>query len=224
MVTAKTRRRKERIDYSSASLRLCGNFTLSLVAAVLLLALFAGWQQLRLQSAAEKRRTAGVVPERETLPDTAGWKGRRLAFHDFESGDPADTASNCVAGGHNGNQSLRLRPWAPFSPGLWTRFGDLNPGETAWIRVTGYVLGPPDGKPLPAYLVATCNHNGVNFKYMYIDLEKEKLFPGRWNRLMMDYRIPRAPHPGDVLQAYFWYRGTGEMRVDDIEIEYYFER
>ena len=37
----------------------------------------------------------------------------------------------------------------------------------------------------------------------------------------MDYRIPRAPDGEDVVQVYFWYRGKGEMLVDDIDIRLY---
>jgi hypothetical protein len=35
----------------------------------------------------------------------------------------------------------------------------------------------------------------------------------------IDYRIPPPPDHEDVLQAYFWYRGNGELLVDDVEVD-----
>ncbi|HNY03271.1 MAG TPA: hypothetical protein PKG48_11815 [Bacteroidales bacterium] len=220
MITSETQRREKREQSSSASLCLCGFFSWSLLTALLLLALFIAWNARRASPDKENEASQGPVAEREHLPDTAGWTCRRLAFHDFESGNPADTSSRLAGMGHNSRQSLRLKPWAPFSPGLWIRFSDLKPADTAWIRASGWVYftGKEGAK---AYLVVTCNHNGLNYKYMYIDLEKEKLIPGQWNRVSIDYRIPRAPHLSDVLQAYFWYRGSGELQVDDVGIEFY---
>ena len=106
----------------------------------------------------------------------------------------------------------------PYSPGLWTRFKDLNPGDSSWIRVTGFVWFSFPAAGLKCNLVATCNHKGLNYKYMFVDLGRENLKPGQWNKVGIDYRIPTPPDPEDVLQAYFWYRGGGEMLVDDINI------
>jgi hypothetical protein len=140
------------------------------------------------------------VAEREYLPEHLEGKGTRLAFHE---------------------QSLKLNSGMPFSPGLWIRFSDLNPGDQDWIRATGLVWFSCPADEVKCSLVATCNHNGVNFKYMFVALEYENLLPNQWNRVSIDYRIPPAPRGDDVLQAYFWHRGGAELLVDDIEIEYY---
>ncbi len=221
MLTTRAPGRERNSETSSAFSRLRGKSTLSLFIAILLLALFIGWNEWKAGQIREGDSSREGLPDREQLPDTAGWECRRLAFHDFEAGNPADTALRLSDGGHSGRQALRLKPWAPFSPGLWIRFADLQPSDTAWILASGWVYFPAGKEGVKAYLVATCNHNGVNYKYMYIDLGKERLVPGKWNRVSIHYRIPRAPHPGDVLQAYFWYRGEGEMRVDDVAIEYF---
>ncbi|MEI7898372.1 MAG: hypothetical protein WCJ26_15145, partial [bacterium] len=70
-------------------------------------------------------------------------------------------------------------------------------------------------------LVATCNHNGINYKYMSVPVEKEAVKPNQWNKICIDYRIPPPPGREDILQVYFWYRGSGEMLVDDIVVNIY---
>ncbi len=156
--------------------------------------------------------------ERETLPAQLEDKGKRLAWHDFEWGNPLDTNTRLSFSGYNSKQSFKLNSRAPFSPGLWIKFKDLIPGDSLWVRATGYVWFDCAPDEVKCYLVATCNHNGINYKYMYIDLEKENLQPSRWNRVSIDYLIPQAPDPEDVVQAYFWHRGGGEILIDDVEI------
>ncbi|MDP1621058.1 MAG: hypothetical protein Q8M08_01835 [Bacteroidales bacterium] len=162
---------------------------------------------------------AGVV--REKLPVALEGKGKRLAFHDFESGNPADTSSHLAIPGHGGKQALKVSKGNQFSPGLWIKFKDLNPGDSSWIRATGWIRFSCKPSEVKCNLVVTCNHNGINYKYIYISLENENLVTGQWNRVSIDYYIPQAPDREDVLQAYFWYRGMGEVLVDDIDIEYY---
>ena len=157
----------------------------------------------------------------DQLPPGLEGRGRRLSFHDFESGNAGDTASHLVDGGHGGTQSLKMSPAVPFSPGLWITFRELDPGDSSWIRATGYVWFSCPDSLVKCSLVATCNHRGVNYKYMFVPLEKQHLVPNRWNRVSIDYRIPLAPDTDDALQAYFWYRGRGEMLVDDVAVEYY---
>ena len=160
---------------------------------------------------------AGV--EREKLPAGLEGKGKRLAYHDFEAGNAGDSASNLAVAGHGGKQSLKMSSRVPFSPGLWIKFRDLNPADSAWIRATGYVWFSCSPAQAKCSLVATCNHKGVNYKYLFIPFETENLQPNQWNRVSIDYRIPPAPDREDVLQAYFWYRGSWEVLVDDVEIE-----
>lgn len=162
-----------------------------------------------------------VVAERENLPATLTGKGKRLAFHDFEYGRADDTALHLGSTGHGGKQSMRLSRKFPFSPGLWTKFKDLRPGDSSWIRVTGYVWLQGLASEAKCSLVATCNHQGINYKYMFAAIEKEPVKTNQWNRISLDYKIPRPPDEEDVIQVYFWFRGAGEMLVDDIEIEFF---
>ncbi|MCX6277609.1 MAG: hypothetical protein NT004_05900 [Bacteroidetes bacterium] len=159
--------------------------------------------------------------EREQLPEHLEGKGTLLVFHDFESGNQADTSLHLTAPGHAGKQSIRLNSRFPFSPGLWIRFSELNTGDSAWLRGSGYVWFSGNPDDVKCSLVATCIHRGINFKYMFIPLENENLTPSQWNKVTIDYRIPQPPSTDDVLQVYFWYRGNGEVLVDDVKVEFW---
>jgi hypothetical protein len=192
---------------------------LSIVAALGLLAIFILGNAWLHEHFLQDSREQGDVHELDLITDTAGVKSSRMAYYDFESGNAGDTASHLASIGHGGRQSLKMNSRFPFSPGLWIKFKDLKPGDSSWIRARGYVwFNCPPGE-VKCSLVATCNHNGVNFKYMFIELEKEGLKAGQWNQVSIDYHVPAEAGPEEVLQAYFWYRGAGEMLVDDIDVE-----
>jgi hypothetical protein len=193
----------------------------TIAAALGLLGIFVGWNYILHGRSLHKNPDQSEFIERERIPDTIGSEVRQLAYHDFESGNAADTASHLVFSGHHGKQSLKMSRKISFSPGLWIRFKDLNPGDASWIRATGYVWFSCPPAEAKCSLVATCNHNGINYKYMAVPIEKELVKPNQWNRISIDYHIPPAPDCDDVVQAYFWYRGSGEMLVDDIDIEFY---
>ena len=194
---------------------------LSGLGAILLLGVFISVNYYRLYRDTHQSTDRSLQIEREQLPSAYEGKGKSLAFHDFESGNAADTASHLSARGYGGRQSLKLSSKVPFSPGIWIKFRDLKPGDSAWIRATGYVWFACAATDAKCSLVATCNHNGINYKYLAIPIEKEAVKPNQWNRISIDYRIPLPPDREDVLQAYFWYRGNGEMLVDDIVVEGY---
>lgn len=187
--------------------------------ALILLGAFTGVNYFLHEQTQDQNPGQAEIPDRDQLTDTSGFAIRRLACHDFESGNGADTASHLACKGYNGKQSLKMSGKVPFSPGLWIRFKDLNPGDSSWICVTGYVWFSCPASEAKCSLVATCNHNGINYKYMFIPIEKESVKPGQWNRISLSYHIPPAPGGEDVLQAYFWYRGSGEMLVDDITVD-----
>ena len=135
--------------------------------------------------------------EQERMPDSLQGFGKRIFFYD---------------------QPFTLSSKKPFSPGLYTTFRELMPPAGTGLRTTALVWnnGLPDS--LACSLVTTCNQEGTNYKYLYLPLEKSKLPSRRWSRVTLDYRIPRGARPDDIIQAYFWYRGKGEMRVKEMEV------
>ncbi|MCK9421896.1 MAG: hypothetical protein M0Q38_04810 [Bacteroidales bacterium] len=191
------------------------------LSGLVLLGVFILWNGLREEKALHKKPDLSKNIDREQLPDTTGFRSRRLVFYDFEWGNPEDTATHLFSAGYNSKQSFCMKPWVPFAPGLWIRFRDLLVHDSSWLRATGYVWFSCPPAEVKCSLVATCNHNGVNFKYMSVPLEMENLVPNRWNKVTIDYRIPPVPDKEDVLQAYFWNRGTGKVLVDDFEVRLY---
>ena len=191
---------------------------LAALTGLALLGMFILWNGYQGRRDVKKKKETRTVVDREQLPDTSGYRSKQLASYDFEWGNPADTTSHLALTGHNSRQSFCLKPWMPFSPGLWIQFKDLPGGDSCWIRATGYLWAPIHADSLPCDLVITCNHKNLNLKYMYACLDKEGLRRGEWNRVTLDYRIPDLPDKEDVLKAYFWYRGTGEALVDDVRV------
>ncbi len=194
------------------------NSIIAPLTGLLLLGLFiafneyAGWNDLR------KKREAGNIPLRERLGDTTGFIAKRLAFHDFEAGNTADTSTHIAATGYNSEKSLRMNSFVNFSPGLWIRFSDLKPAPGSWLRVRAMVWYNGSHAGLKCNLVTTCNRNGINYKYQSVALDREPLAPDRWNVVSLDYRIPDPAAPRDVVQVYFWYYGGGWMLADNIVV------
>jgi hypothetical protein len=195
------------------------NFFLAGLLAMILVGVFVLLNYYLLYRDSHQKSDPFAAVQREKLPSGLESKGTRLAFHDFEAGDASDSANHLARTGHAGKQSFKLSSKVPFSPGLWIRFKDLPPGDSAWIRATGYVWFSCPDSLVKCSLVVTCNHQGTNYKYLFVALEKENLEPNRWNMVSLDYRIPPAPDREDVLQVYFWCRGAEEMLVDDIRVD-----
>ncbi|MEI7980567.1 MAG: hypothetical protein WCI71_02880 [Bacteroidota bacterium] len=191
------------------------------ITGFIFLVVFISWNGYRNQKTRQKKPGAFENIEREQLTDTSGYKSRRLVLYDFEWGNPDDSASHISSTGHSGTRSFYMKPWVPFSPGLWVKFKDLPESDSCWIRASGWVWFSCTPSEIKCTLVATCNHNGLNYKYMSLPLEMENLEPIQWNRVAIDYRIPPVHDKEDVLQAYFWNRGTGELLVDDFEVKFF---
>jgi hypothetical protein len=189
--------------------------------AVLLLGLFILVNFYRNYQVSHQPVDQVGLNDREKLPARLEGKGKRLAFYDFEQGNANDTSTHLARIGHTGKQSLKMSVQVSFSPGLWIKFKDLNPGDSSWIRATGYIWFNCNPAEAKCSLVATCNRNGVSYKYMSIPIEKEAIHPDQWNRISIDYLIPPPPDREDVLLVYFWYRGAGDLLVDDIEIDFF---
>jgi len=190
-------------------------------SGLILLGIFIGWNYILHLNSQQNNSNQVIMNEREHIPEKSGLTPIRLAYYDFESGDIANPDLHLSASGHQSNQSMKLDLRVPFSPGLWIQFKDLTHSDSSWIRASGYIWFSCPVSEVKCSLVATCNHKGINYKYMFIPLEKEDVKPNQWNKINIDYHIPPAPDKEDVLQAYFWYRGKGEILVDEIEVTFF---
>ncbi len=193
-------------------------FFFAALPAMILLGIFILFNYYRSYQDTHQTNNPYALLQREHMPEVSEGLGKILSSYDFESGNANNNLSHLAFSGHTEKQSLKMSAQVQFSPGLWIKFKDL-PGDSAWIRATGYAWFSCRVSEAKCSLVATCNHNGINYKYMSVPIENEAVKPYQWNKISIDYHIPPAPDREDVLQVYFWYRGQGEMLVDDIEIK-----
>ena len=213
--------RSDKASNASNQFFVHGKFLFACLIAILLLGIFILVNFIRFYQDSHQTIDSLAGTEREKLPASLEGKGKRLVFHDFESGNASDTSSHLATPGHGGRQALKLSSKVPFSPGLWVKVKDIHPTGSSWIRATGYVWFSCQPSEVKCNLVVTCNHQGTNYKYMFIPLEKEHLITGQWNSVAIDYVIPPAPSAEDILQVYFWYCGSHELLVDDINVGIY---
>jgi hypothetical protein len=115
--------------------------------------------------------------------------------------------------------AFRMSPEVCFSPGISVPFRDLTKKQYAWIRATVWIWSKIPYKKNPGNLVITMSHNGKSYVYSSFTFEEERLFPGRWQKVTLDYMTPWVPDPGDHLESYVWYRGGTELLLRDFSVE-----
>ena len=188
------------------------------IAAVLLLTAWSWFVAAYRENLRQPPEGKFPYSGQEAMPDTAGKKVRPLVYFHMEadilSGGPTGTDTR----GFKSNRSFRLASDIPFSPGLHTTFRELRPGDTSWLLSTAMVWFDGSADSAECSFVTTCNHGGTNYKYIFLPLETISLIPSQWNKVSLPYRIPEAFDPNDLIQVYFWYRGKGEIFIDDIQI------
>ena len=144
---------------------------------------------------------------------------KQLAFYNFENKDFPYTGNLSTDLFVNGRFSFRMDSNMQFTPGIKINFKDLTKKLQVGIRLSAWVYTKIPIAENPASLVVTCNHNGLNYRYDAILLEREQLVAGRWNKVVLNYMTPESPDPEDFIQAYLWYRGKHDFFVDDLKIE-----
>jgi hypothetical protein len=87
-----------------------------------------------------------------------------------------------------------------------------------WISVTGFFYFNCISKNNKVMLVISGNHEGRAFKYRITDLSDTRFYPGRWNQVKMNYRLPEPLSPEELLQVYFWNYGSEKCFLDDVVI------
>jgi hypothetical protein len=159
-----------------------------------------------------------AIDELDYLPEPGNYTSRVLATYDFEKQDQAGPENLCSDTAKTGKYSLRMSRKLEFSPGINLPYKDLSQKDFAWIRASAWIWFTCKPEEAACGLVITCNQKGSAYKYRMLELEKQNLKPGVWNKVTMDYMTPYFENKNNTLQAYFWYRGNKEIMVDDFEI------
>ena len=157
----------------------------------------------------------------EKMPDVSEFNHTNLAIfnYDDKNEDFKDFIDSTVK--YSGKYSLKLDSNRKFSPAYKKSFKALTEKEYAWIKVTAYVYPTVNFISNPASLVITFRHKEYNYKYYTLDLEKQNLNVGEWNRISAVYMTPEVRNQKDEINIYFWLRENKPFYVDDLSIDLY---
>ena len=122
---------------------------------------------------------------------------------------------------YNGKGAMRLDSGLRFTPDVSMKLSRLPAVYPLGIRLTANVFSETDFKDNPANMVITLRHQGQLYRYKPLALQELSLPKGKWNRVKLDYVIPRMYDPNDDLIPFLWYAGSSAMYVDDLKVEVY---
>jgi ABC-type cobalt transport system substrate-binding protein len=124
---------------------------------------------------------------------------------------------------HRGRCSFIMDGRTEFSPGLYITAAAfpkdivdlLSPG----IRASAYIYLPELPSKINTLLVISFEHKNKPYSYTAINLNEQKLRPGRWNRVSLSSPIPAFKSPDDMLKVYIWNPGKQLFYLDDFRVE-----
>ncbi|MFO7670235.1 MAG: hypothetical protein R6W31_11290 [Bacteroidales bacterium] len=115
--------------------------------------------------------------------------------------------------------SLSLDSINIYSPAIESTYERLTRHDHAWIRITAFVYPTEDIIQNPFSLVVHFTHNEYPYKYRGYNSEEMDLQLNQWNRITFDYLTPEVRRKDNLLKIYFWNRGTGQIFIDDFQVE-----
>ncbi len=158
------------------------------------------------------------INEEEYLTEPRYFDMRVVASYDFEKPGQATPENLSRDTANSGIYSLKMSRNLEFSPGINLPYKELAKKDFAWIRASAWVYFTCKPEEAICGLVITCNQKGTAYKYRVLELEKQNLKPGMWNKVSMDYMTPYFEDKNSTIQVYFWYRGGEEVLIDDFQI------
>jgi len=168
----------------------------------------------------EKMKIAvnGSEPE-PNLNDKSEFRQKTLAFYDFE-----DTTSNYKGRSQHivvieGKRAFRMDSNARFSPALEVPYSELTKKRQVGARITVSIFVERNVTVSGCNLVITSTHEGKNYRYKILNLDNQKLNPGKWITVSFEYITPPDPYTGDKLVSYVWYTGNSSIYLDDLKFE-----
>ena len=140
-----------------------------------------------------------------------------------ETLDFEDNSGTPFPNAHSGSKVLKLGFKKRFSPEIKHPFRQLTPNDHAWIKLSAWVWIPEDTVSPDLILIASFqNKDRKNYKYRAKNVGKLGHVPlKKWFKVELDYLTPEVRHESDCLSAGLWYRGKGEVFIDDVKFESY---
>jgi len=158
------------------------------------------------------------IHETEFIPNPESYHSKLIASYNFETTDQSSPENLCSDTAKTGKYSLRMSKKMEFSPGIKVPYKDLAKKDFAWIRATAWVYFNCKPEDVASGLVITSYKDNDAYKYRILELGKQNLTAGIWNKVTMDYFTPLFDDKSELVKCYFWYRGDKEFLVDDFEI------
>ena len=152
---------------------------------------------------------------KETFTNETEYGSKLLQKREFE--DLKTKTSTRVA--LSGKKSVLLDSSTIYSPVIEASYREITDQDHVWIRASVYIYPTSDTKTNPFSFVIHFEHNGYAYKYKAFDSEKMDLKLNEWNLVCFDYLTPEVRRKTDNLKVYIWYRGKGELFVDDLQVE-----
>ena len=140
-------------------------------------------------------------------------------FFDFENGPPGYDQHIQEVFAYSGRKAFRLDTGLQFTPGGTLKFRELPASYPLGLRLSAMVYSETDFKKVPAHMIMSLQHKGQSYRYQPLDLQELNLVSGKWNRIKLDYVIPRAYDPDDEFVSTIWYSGDKALYIDDLKLE-----
>jgi len=150
----------------------------------------------------------------ETFSNETDYTSRVVKIFDFERVDTEDGIP--VYSGHRSNT---LDSANIISAAIEIPYKDLTARDHAWLRITANVFPKSDIVQYPFSLVVHFTHNDYPYKYKVFDSEKMNLRTNQWNTVNFDYLTPEVRKQDDLLKVYFRNRGSGQIFINDLQLE-----
>lgn len=157
----------------------------------------------------------------EYLEDEENYSHRVLNTLDFEIVLQGNKDLRDTVHVFKGNYSMRLDSVNIFSQAITVPFRYLTNSYFAWLRASVWIYLPNDSDADETLLVIHFNYRGKPYKYRAEKFKDVGLsfVVGQWNRLSIDYLTPEIRTKQDPVKVYVWYRGKGEIYIDNLTLE-----
>ncbi|MEI7663630.1 MAG: hypothetical protein WCK34_15590 [Bacteroidota bacterium] len=142
----------------------------------------------------------------------------RVANFDFEQRMAGYEPFQLTRAARSGNFGLALNNRLRYSPALERPVKQLTSRDSCWISATCFFFFDCRNADNRVFLVITCIHRGIPYKYRTTDLTAGRFHAGIWNRAEMTYLLPFTTEPDDLLEVYMMNYGEQECLIDDFEI------
>ena len=150
-------------------------------------------------------------------------KESRIRTNDFEDKEGKDSSFYSHDFAHSGSYSLKMDSLIQFSPAFRISYHELNKNKYNRCRVEVWVYPVHPLSEIPCSLVINFENKGRAIKYQAYNLDNplnsKKLRLNHWNRIEVNYFVPKPQHKSDQLVIYVWNRGKKVIYFDDLKVE-----